>query len=65
MQTLQNNEILGDKNSSNYNFKWLSKVESILNNVGYQNLWDTQHQYESKLPLLKNIGQFITKYRIL
>ena len=52
---LQGKSILVKHKSLNYNFKWISKVESILHSLGYQNLWEMQKQYDSKLPLYKNI----------
>ena len=59
MHLLQDNSTLSSKNLNGYNFKWLNKIKTILQCSGYQNLWEMQGQYDTKLPLSKNIYQSI------
>ena len=45
--------------NSEYDFKWLNKVQTILVSTGYSNLWEMQEQYTTKHAISKNIPHVI------
>ena len=49
------NLMLKLKNTGEYDFKWLNKVQSILESTGYSNLWANQYQYATKKYITKQI----------